>query len=87
MGLVCGGCRWERWCIGEGGYHARRARGLDERTWPIVLGRVPCSRAYARPLSSQVPARARDAFWVGDRVLGSGWSRVVNRFTVIVSLG
>lgn len=32
-------------------YHARSARGLEESTRPMVLGRVPCSSPYAMPFS------------------------------------
>lgn len=37
--------------------HAKSAKGLLLKTNPIVLGRVPCSRAYADPDAFQISPR------------------------------
>lgn len=37
------------WFQTHGTHHARRAIGLEDITWPMVLGRVPCSVAYPLP--------------------------------------
>jgi hypothetical protein len=59
---------------GTGGYsyQARRARGFEDRTWPIVAGRVPCSLAYANPVLRHSRTAARASFSEASSLVGSG---------------
>lgn len=62
-------------------YQASKASGLDDRTFPIVLGRVRCSCAYEMPVSRHTAARPKASFSTVLSVLISGWSCVLNKLT------
>ena len=57
---------WRKVGDGRVAYHASRARGLEFKMKPIVLGLVACSIAYAVPDSFQSAHLLRPAFSTSD---------------------